>query len=154
LEFEEDGPVGGSEIRSQITEQHAELRQLLGEIEILAERFEKSTENNADVGRELLNRGRVLYEKFGAHLECEQTLLEPMLRKSGPEGERLANRLRNEHHEQRELLQYLMTRLDQHPKPTTLIARELQHFSAFLRYEMEYEEGTLLSASVLEGARS
>jgi hypothetical protein len=67
----------------------------------------------------------VLYDKFGAHLDSEQALLEPVLRKSGLVGERLANRLRNEHHEQRELLKYLMARLEQQPEPTILIAREL-----------------------------
>jgi iron-sulfur cluster repair protein YtfE (RIC family) len=146
--------VGESEIRSQITEQHAELRELLGEIEILAERFEKSTEGSPHVGRELLDRGRVLYEKFAAHLESEQTLLEPVFRESGSEGEQFANRLQNEHHEQRELLKYLMARLEQRPEPTILIARELRHFAGFLHYEMEHEEETMLSSSVLDWARS
>jgi hypothetical protein len=43
-----------------------------------------------------------------------------------------------------------MARLVQHPEPTILIARELQHFSGFLRYEMAHEEETLLSPSVLK----
>jgi iron-sulfur cluster repair protein YtfE (RIC family) len=150
LHFEEDGPLGVSEIRNEITGQHAELRGLLDEIEVLAIRFEKSTKDDADLGRDLHERGRVLYEKFGAHMDREQALLEPVLRQSGREGERLANRLRNEHHEQRELLKYLMARLVQHPEPTILIARELQHFSGFLRYEMAHEEETLLSPSVLK----
>jgi iron-sulfur cluster repair protein YtfE (RIC family) len=141
--------VSVSEIRNEIAGQHAELRELLGEIEILAERFEKSTESDADHGRGLRDRGFVLYDKFGAHLNSEQALLEPLLRKSGPMGERLANRLRNEHHEQRELLKYLMSRLEQQPEPTILIARELQHFAGFLRYEMENEEETFLSLSIL-----
>ena len=141
--------MGVSEIRAEIVGQHAELRELLGEIEILAERFENSTENDGDAGHDLRDRGLVLYEKFGVHMDREQDLLEPPLRKSGPAGERVAKRLRNEHHEQRELLQYLMVRLEQQPEPTVLIARELQHFAGFLRYEMAREEETLLSPSVL-----
>jgi iron-sulfur cluster repair protein YtfE (RIC family) len=142
--------VGAAEIRDEIAGQHVELRELLGEIEILAERFENSTEDDADVGRDLHDRGRLLYEKFSAHMDREQALLEPVLRQSGPDGERLANRLRNEHHEQRELLKYLMARLEQHPEPTILVARELQHFAGFLRYEMAHEEATLLSPSALK----
>jgi hypothetical protein len=139
-----------SEIRNEIIGQHAELGDLLGEIEILAECFGKLTENGVDLGHELRDRGLVLYDKFGAHLDYEQMLLEPLLRKLGPVGERLASRLRNEHHEQRELLKYLMSRLEQRPEPTILIARELQHFAGFLRYEMVHEEETLLSPSVLK----
>ena len=139
-----------SEIRNDIVGQHAELRELLGEIETLTERFEKLTENDADLGRELRDRGLVLYDKFGAHLNSEQTLLEPLFRKSGSVGERLAVRLRNEHQEQTELLNYLMVRLEQQPGPAILIARELQHFAGFLRYEMAHEEETLISPSVLK----
>ena len=43
-----------------------------------------------------------------------------------------------------------MDRLAQHPKPTILITRKLQHFAGFLRYEMAHEEETLLSPSVLK----
>ncbi len=139
-----------SEIRNEIIGQHDELRDMLGEIEILAECFGKLTENDVDLGHELRDRGLVLYDKFSAHLDYEQMLLEPLLRKLSPAGERLANRLRNEHHEQRELLKYLMDRLKQQPEPTIFIARELQHFAGFLRYEMAHEEETLLSPLVLK----
>ena len=143
--------MSGSEIRSRIAGQHAELRKLLREIETLAKRFEQSAGNTPAVGNQLHERGLALYEKFGAHLESEQELLEPALRRTGPEGERLANRLRNEHHEQRELLKYLIARLEQSPEPTILIARELQHFAGFLRHEMAHEEETMLSPAALEG---
>ncbi len=43
-----------------------------------------------------------------------------------------------------------MDRLARRPEPTILIARELQHFAGFLRYEMAHEEETLLSPSVLK----
>ena len=150
LRFGEVGLVSVSEIRDEIAGQHDELRQLLGEIETLAERFEKSVENDGETGRSLRDRGRILYEKFSAHMDTEQALLEPVLRKSGPAGARLANRLRDEHHEQREMLRYLMDRLVQRPEPTILIALDLQNFAGFLRYEMAHEEETLLAPSVLK----
>jgi iron-sulfur cluster repair protein YtfE (RIC family) len=141
-----------SEIRSEITGQHAELRELLAEIESLARRFEEAAGGAPDVGRELHQRGLALYERFGGHLDREQALLEPALRGGGAEGERRARRLRNEHHEQRELLRYLISRLESHPEPTLLIARELQNFARFLRFEMAHEEETLLGEAALAGA--
>jgi hypothetical protein len=144
--------VSASEIRDEVARQHVELGELLDGVEALAARFAKSMENDSSLGRELRDRGLVLYDKFAAHLDSEQALLEPPLRKSGRAGERLAIRLRNEHHEQRELLKYLVARLEQQPEPTVLIARELQHFAGYLRYEMAHEEETLLSPSVLKDA--
>jgi iron-sulfur cluster repair protein YtfE (RIC family) len=140
-----------SEIRREITGQHAEIRKLLAEIESLARRFEESAGGAPDVGHELHQHGLSLYQRFGAHLDREQALLEPALRGGGPEGEQRARRLRNEHHEQRELLRYLISRLESHPEPTLLIARELQNFAGFLRFEMAHEEETLLSDAALAG---
>jgi iron-sulfur cluster repair protein YtfE (RIC family) len=145
--------VAGSEIRSELKGQHDELRELLAEIEALAQRFEASA-GDSPVGGELAERGRALYEKFGAHLTREQALLEPALEKAGSEGQRLVQRLRNEHREQRELLKYLMGRLERQPEPTILIARELQNFAGFLRFEMAHEEETLFSPTALGAARS
>lgn len=140
--------VDGNEIRNDIVGQHATLKELLVEIETLAERFEQAPDGS-DVGTELRERGMALYQKFGAHLDSEQALLEPALQQAGPDGDRLAHRLRNEHREQRELLKYLIARLERHPEPTILIARELQNFAGFLRFEMAHEEETLLSEAVL-----
>lgn len=134
-----------SEVRSRIQGQHAELRALLEEIEGLARRFEESAGGAPGVGSRLHERGLALYETFGAHLDDEQALLEPALQRIGPEGERLTRRLHNEHREQRELLRYLISRLASHPEPTLLIARELQNFAGFLRFEMAHEEEALLS---------
>jgi iron-sulfur cluster repair protein YtfE (RIC family) len=147
-ELEADTLVDGNEIRSDIVGQHATLEELLVKIETLAERFEQA-DDSSDVGTELRERGMALYQKFGAHLDSEQALLEPALQKAGPDGEKLAHRLRNEHREQRELLKYLIVRLERHPEPTILIARELQNFAGFLRFEMAYEEETLLSEAIL-----
>jgi iron-sulfur cluster repair protein YtfE (RIC family) len=144
--------VSANEIRNDIVAQHAALRELLDDVETLAKEFEQGADAGADasdVGARLRERGMELYQSFGAHLESEQAMLEPALENAGPEGERLASRLRSEHHEQRELLKYLIGRLEQHPQPTILIARELQNFAGFLRFEMVHEEETMLSDAVL-----
>ena len=137
-----------SPVRREIVAQHDEMRELVRMVEDLAQRFERAVGDDPSLGSELHARGLELYEKFGAHLDREQELLEPLLRSSGAVGEKLARRLVNEHHEQRELLKYLLRRLSQYP-PTVLIARELQHFAGFLRFEMDQEETTLLTPSVL-----
>lgn len=137
-----------SPVRSEIVAQHDEMRSLVRDVEELAKRFERALGDDSDLGSQLHARGLELYEKFGSHLDREQELLEPVLRRAGANGEKLARRLLNEHHEQRELLKYLLRRLSQYP-PTLLIARELQHFAGFLRFEMSQEEANLLTPSVL-----
>jgi iron-sulfur cluster repair protein YtfE (RIC family) len=138
-----------SQIRSEIVAEHGELRELLPEVASLAEQFEQAAPGAHDLGRRLREAGLALYQKFAAHMDHEQQLLEPALRAAGAEGERLARRLEHEHHEQRELLDYLLTRLREQPTPTVLIARQLQNFTNFLRFEMDHEEKTLLAPEIL-----
>lgn len=138
-----------SDIRREILAQHLELRNLLPEVEALAGRFERAAEDDRETGLALRETALALYEKFGAHLDREQELLEPELQRAGAHGERLARRLAHEHREQRELLEYLLRRLRQHPYPTLLVARQLVDFAGFLRVEMDHEEQTLLSPALL-----
>jgi iron-sulfur cluster repair protein YtfE (RIC family) len=136
-------------IRREILAQHAELRQLLHAVEDVAKRFEEVSGEDPELGKTLQERGLALYDTFGRHLDREQELLTPALQALGAEGERLLNRLEHEHHEQRELLKFLLGRLRQYPHPTIVIARELQNFGGFLRFEMNHEEEALLSPEVL-----
>lgn len=140
--------VSANQIRDEIVAQHSSLRALLPRIESLAEEFEQASEAE-DLGSRLRDAGLALYELFGAHLVREQELLEPVLRAAGPEGQRLARRLGHEHREQRQLLDYLLTRLLEQPAPTVVIARQLTSFTHFLRIEMDHEEETVLASSIL-----
>jgi len=149
LPVEEARAVSGGQVRREILEQHAELTQMLGEVEELAKRFEATAADDPDLGRDLHDRGLAFYETFGRHLDREQELLTPALRAAGARGARLLNRLEHEHHEQRELLTFLLGRLRQYPHPTIVIARELQNFGGFLRFEMNHEEEVMLSPEVL-----
>lgn len=139
-----------SEVRREIATQHAALRELLAEIDALVAEFERAGEGAPDLGRRLHDRGFALYERFRSHLGSEQTLLEPALRRAGETGRKLARRLANEHHEQRELLKFLVARLEQNPEPTLIVVRELEHFGGFLRFEMDQEERTMLAPGLLE----
>jgi len=112
----------------------------------LAERFEHG---DARDGARLREDALALYESFAAHLLHEENTLEPALRARGAEGARYADRLAHEHREQRALLAYLVSRLEEHPTPTLLLAREVRSFAEYLHGDMAHEESTLLTAAVL-----
>jgi hemerythrin-like domain-containing protein len=135
------------EIRERIFEDHALLRERLEEIEALNERF---VGGSAEVGSELRERGAALYEMFDAHLSLEDENLAPVLRTIPEKGKDLAARLAREHREQRELLHFLLGRLEEQNRPTSVIANELQGFSNYLKLEMSHEESAILSHELLQ----
>jgi hemerythrin-like domain-containing protein len=128
-------------VRERILHDHSRLREMLDVIESSAERFEKG---GREAGRELRETGIELCELFASHLSFEDAQLVPLLRALPGRGAELAERLLREHWEQRELLHYLVSRLEQESLPTTLIARELSSFCGYLRQDMEHEESTAL----------
>ena len=140
-----------SDVRREIGAQHDALRERLAELESLVKDFDRAGETAPELAKRLHDRAFALYESFRSHLGSEQTLLEPALRRAGEAGLKLARRLANEHHEQRELMKYLVARLEQHPAPTITMVRELEHFARFLRFEMEQEEATMLAPELLGG---
>jgi iron-sulfur cluster repair protein YtfE (RIC family) len=130
-------------VRDRILHDHGRLREQLDAIESLAERFEKL---GAEVGAELSELGIALCEVFASHLSFEDAQLAPILRAIPGKGDALADRLAREHREQRELLHYLVGRLQQESRPTTLITRELTSLCEYLRQDMEHEEANLVRA--------
>jgi hemerythrin-like domain-containing protein len=138
--------VKPAEIRRRILAEHRNLRAMLDVVEPLTQRFERGEDAEA---KELREETLSLYETFAAHLLHEEATLEPALRAQGKDGERLADRLAHEHHEQRELLSYLVSRLKANRRPTLLMAREVRNFAEYLRNDMAHEESTLLSAAAL-----
>ncbi len=139
-------PLTAEAVRGLVLGEHAELRPMLEEIEMLAERFETRDES---VGRTLRQRGFDFHKRFSGPLELEERDLAPRLRCAGDRGRKLAEHLGHEHREQRELLQYLLARLGESTIPTLLIARELRNFVSYVRLDMEHEEGDLLAEDVL-----
>jgi hemerythrin-like domain-containing protein len=138
--------MDAQEVRSRVLSEHAELRGMLDALEPLVARFEAGE----DVAAALRERASKLYATFAAHMDCEERLLAPALRDAGPAGERAARHLDHEHREQRELLSYLLGRLEQHSRPTILVARELDNFIGYLRHDMAHEESGLLSEKMLQ----
>lgn len=141
--------MSNAEIRTRILDDHSMLRGRLDRIEALANRFETG---GSEVGKELREEGLALFEVFAAHLAYEDAQLVPALRMLPEKGGELATRLEREHREQRELLHYLVGRLATENRPTTLVARELQAFSSYLRIDMSHEESTILEGGILDDA--
>jgi len=134
------------EIRERVLDEHAELRELLADLEALVKQFEPGGAVCVD---ELRERGLALYAKLAAHLDLEDDLLVAALRAAGEGGEERAEDLAAEHREQRELLEFLIGRLTRERRPTALVARELRSFIECLREDMEDEEANLLTPEVL-----
>lgn len=135
-----------AEIRARILADHDEIRDVLDEIDRLRQRFEQ---DGSDVGEEIRRVGVGLIEVFAVHLDLEESLLLPVLQTVPERGEQMAARLAHEHKEQRELLDYLMNRLEQSTRPTTLITRELGAFASYVRADMDHEESTILRENLL-----
>ena len=135
------------EVRERILDDHAGLREQLEEIGALYGRLEGGS---AEVGGELRERGAALYEIFDAHLKLEDEQLAPVLRTIPKMGRELAERLEREHREQRELIHFLLGRLEEPERPTTQVAKELQAFADYLKLEMTHEESAILSHQLLQ----
>jgi hemerythrin-like domain-containing protein len=138
--------VQPAEIRRKILDDHAHLRAMLDALQPVAERFERGDPTD---GAKLRAEALAVYEFLAEHLRHEERTLEPALRARGASGIRLADRLAHEHHEQRELLSYLLSRLRDDLRPSLLLARELRNFAEYLRLDMAHEESTLLSTAAL-----
>jgi len=127
------------QVRREILEEHCALRLGLANVEALCNRLEHGDERSAHA---LVNCGRALYERFAAHLVHEDQILISAL--GVVAGRAIAEKRSAEHREQRELLEYLLGRLDRPGYPALLLARELRHFAELVREDMQEEEEFLL----------
>jgi hemerythrin-like domain-containing protein len=135
-----------SEVRERILIDHQRIRGLVAEVEALAERVRAG---RVELCSKLRERGTALYEQLCRHLDLEDVVLAGALRKVDAWGEERAEELEIEHSEQRELLAYLLQRLDDSSQPATLLVEDLIQFTALLRDDMKREERDLLSEELL-----
>lgn len=133
--------MAGSEIRKRILGEHAELRLIAAAVEELAGRV---AEGEGGTVSALRLRGLELHERLCRHLELEDELLVPALRASGRGGAERAEKLCQEHGEQRALLAYILERLSDLTRPSLVLGRELRNFAELLRDDMDYEESAVL----------
>lgn len=127
--------------RERILREHAELRDHLDEIDALLGECERDA---AAVVR-LRELGLALYRRLSEHIDLEDRMLVPALRARGADGPQRAVDLQRAHAEQRELLTFLVERLEMQSRPAVLTVRELRSFADYLREDMAQEEFALLS---------
>jgi len=135
-----------SQIRQRILGEHDALREMVSELAQLAKRFDP---DRAEAANELRVAGFECFEVFAAHLQTEDELLVPALESIPAGGAAMADRLRREHREQRELLDFLVRRLEDNARPTSLVVSELHNFAEYLRLDMSHEEATILREDLL-----
>jgi hemerythrin-like domain-containing protein len=131
-------------VRERILREHAELRTRLEEIDTLL----RECELDADAVVRLRERGLALYRRLSEHIELEDRMLVPTLR-AGIDGPQRAADLQRTHAEQRELLTFLVDRLEEQNRPAVLTVRELRNFADYLREDMNHEEFALLNRLTL-----
>lgn len=134
-----------SEVRARVREEHADLRARLSHLERMAMDLLRGHATADALRRE----GCRLHEVLCTHLEWEDVHLAPVLRGGGPGGLAHSARLAREHHEQRELLSYVLERLRDAARPPIVLARDLLAFVELLRHDMADEERALLGEDAL-----
>ncbi len=132
------------EVRERIRAEHEELRTLLRSVQDLTGR---AAGGQKDAVEDLRQQGLRLNERFAAHLDLEDVHLVPLLREG--RGNDAAERLANEHREQRLLMDFLLERLRDTRRPAVLLVRELETLVELLRDDMGNEEKELVDADDL-----
>ena len=135
-----------SEVRERILTEHDKLREIITALAASARNFDPG---DPAAGRELRAAGLACFEAFAAHLKSEDALLGPALEKIPENGSDMAERLRREHREQRELLDFLVRRLEDNERPSSLVVEELHNFAEYVRLDMCHEEATILRGDLL-----
>jgi hypothetical protein len=139
------------EVRVKIQADHQEIRGALLSIEslsrdALAGRWKRAGPLRLEA-EHLLNR-------LLDHMYWEDLHLAPALRAAGDWGNARAERLDEEHREQRELLRHSLERVGDRTRPTPLLAQNLVDLISLLRADMAEEDELLLDTRLCrESAR-
>jgi iron-sulfur cluster repair protein YtfE (RIC family) len=133
-----------SEIRQRILDDHALLRRMFADLQGLL-----GAPAGAPPPDEVRELGAALRQRFLAHLELEERLLVPALREADAWGEQRAGKVAREHALQRAQLDRLLDHLRDATRAPAELARELGALVNELEVDMEHEERTALSPSLL-----
>jgi iron-sulfur cluster repair protein YtfE (RIC family) len=134
------------EIRKHILNDHAFLRDTLDELDRSAFRVLGGREDEISALREL---GLSFHSKFAEHLAFEDRFLVPALRAIGLVGIDHSKRLTDEHREQRELLDYILSGLQDRDRPAQVIADQLRSLVELIHDDMAFEEMTVIKGALL-----
>jgi len=133
-------------LRKAILDQHAGLSELLDSVEVAARRVQGGDRSVLKLLRE---RGHELHERMSEHLEFGDRWLVPVIRELDAWGSERAQQIEEEHRGQRELLCFVLERLEDRAAPVQLLAEQLRSFILSLRDDMHYEEQSILSEELL-----
>ena len=135
-----------NEVGKRILSDHERIRETVVEVDAIVEQILAGDEHFSQSLRE---RGRYLYMQLCRHLDLEDGILIRALHDIGKFGTELADDIEVEHREQRELLTYLLERLEDAANPPILLVRDFLGFTSLLRDDMKAEEAHLLSIGLL-----
>jgi iron-sulfur cluster repair protein YtfE (RIC family) len=134
------------EIRKYILTDHAFLRSMLDELDQRAFRVLSGHENEITALRDW---GLSFHSKFVEHLAFEDRFLAPALRAAGLAGIEHSKHLADDHREQRELLSYILSGLQDRSRPARVVAEELRSLVELILDDMALEEMTIIKGAVL-----
>jgi hypothetical protein len=128
-----------SELRERVLEDHARLRRDLAELERLASCVREQP------GRleELRRNAEALLMQLQTHMRWEESHLVPALRDTDAWGRERAERLIDEHGEQREVIDLVVEQLWDGKRSAVLVGRDVVRLIGLLLEDMAAEEGWL-----------
>jgi hypothetical protein len=136
------------ELHTRIVDDHRALRGLL---EALERRAQQVLDGELPLVGPLRTDGEALCRRMLDRMDWEDENLAPVLASLEARGTAMEAKLAKDHHEQRELMGYLMEGLQDQNRPPLVIARNLLDLARTLRRDMEDEEQTLRDARILPG---
>jgi acetoin utilization protein AcuB len=137
------------QVRSVVLSEHAHLRSLLDVTEAAAQRILKGggfEERTVDVLRE---QARHLFTAMSAHIELENRVLVPAIRKVDAFGSVHADRMLEEHADQQRTLKGILMQLDDASQPSAAVAAAVARLVQQLRCDMDAEEDALVNSDLL-----
>ncbi|MDX1649005.1 MAG: hemerythrin domain-containing protein [Myxococcota bacterium] len=134
------------QVRRRILDEHTRICGWLAELEHLAIRLRRG---EPDLTSELHRRVAALRTFFLSHLELEERVLAPALRRAGGVGPERAARLQAEHGAQREALARFADGLAASGVPVATLADAVDAFVADVRRDMHAEEALELDPDLL-----
>lgn len=135
-----------AQVRRRILDEHTRIAGWLAELEHLAGRLRAG---EPELGPELLRRVASLRTFFSSHLELEEHVLAPALRRAGEVGAERARRLVAEHDAQRAALARFADGLGAPDIPPERLAEAVEAFVEDVRRDMRAEERLELDPALL-----
>ena len=135
-----------SEVRRSVLSDHQKLREQLTKLEQLSRAALVGTQLPRAA---LRGEAKVLLASLASHLNWEDRYLAPVLREADAWGALRCVKMAEDHHEQRNLLEYVLRQLHDESRPGSIVAGNLLDLIALLREDMNEEESALLDENLL-----